>query len=165
MCPLFADAFEKPIRFCACTGRESDTKITDTSIARQALAARAKSLWNASRLAALQLNVLWRIEQSNSFSIWVYLEFYTFIRRVRNSRGAPPGRLPLHPPRKVSAMPESCAPESPPQCSGKRCATQVRAEEPSPMLVGEPPRDSSWKLTRITGRGGPPGGHPSILPY
>ena len=32
-----------------------------------------------------------------------------------------------------------------------RTGPQVRAEEPSPMLVGEPPRDSSWKLARITG--------------
>ena len=28
---------------------------------------------------------------------------------------------------------------------------QVGADEPSPMLVGEPPRDGSWKLARITG--------------
>ena len=32
-----------------------------------------------------------------------------------------------------------------------RTGPQVRAEEPSPMLVGEPPRDSSWKLTQIAG--------------
>ena len=32
-----------------------------------------------------------------------------------------------------------------------RTGPQVRAEEPSPMLVGEPPRDGSWKLARITG--------------
>jgi alpha-D-xyloside xylohydrolase len=32
-----------------------------------------------------------------------------------------------------------------------RTGPQVRTEEPSPMLVGEPPRDSSWKLARITG--------------
>ena len=28
---------------------------------------------------------------------------------------------------------------------------QVRPEEPSPMLVAEPPRDNSWKLSRIAG--------------
>jgi len=27
----------------------------------------------------------------------------------------------------------------------------MRAEEPSPMLVGEPPRDNSWKLSRLAG--------------
>jgi len=32
-----------------------------------------------------------------------------------------------------------------------RTGPQLRAEEPSPMLVGEPPRDGSWKLARITG--------------
>jgi alpha-D-xyloside xylohydrolase len=32
-----------------------------------------------------------------------------------------------------------------------RTGPQVRPEEPSPMLVGEPPRDNSWKLAKITG--------------
>ena len=32
-----------------------------------------------------------------------------------------------------------------------RTGPQVRPEGPSPMLVGEPPRDSSWKLARFTG--------------
>ena len=32
-----------------------------------------------------------------------------------------------------------------------RTGPQVGAEQPSPMLVAEPPRDSSWKLDRITG--------------
>ena len=32
-----------------------------------------------------------------------------------------------------------------------RTGPQVKPDEPSPMLVGEPPRDNSWKMTRITG--------------
>ncbi|MBZ5582026.1 MAG: alpha-xylosidase [Acidobacteriia bacterium] len=32
-----------------------------------------------------------------------------------------------------------------------RTGPQVKPEEPSLMLVGEPPRDNSWKMTRITG--------------
>ena len=87
MWPLFADTIEKLMRFCACTGRESDTRITNTGIARQAPAAKAMSLRKCIfLLAALQVcvNLLWRIERSNSFSIWgVFGILYLYTMRPK----------------------------------------------------------------------------------
>ena len=97
-CPLFADDHEEPIRFCACTRRESDTRGSRTPALRGRHRPRGSGVCgNApfglplSRCVSISDGAL---NSSIPFPFGVYLEFYNFTRCVRSSCGVRPAPLP-----------------------------------------------------------------------